>query len=164
MLIDPHYDMYDEDIHTILMSDWMHELSLERFPGWYRHDLGQNAQNFLINGKGNWTVRYVFLLLCVFLFNFVRIPLLGCNFPQDPNTNQTTNAPLAVFSVTKGKRYRFRIINSFSTVCLAELSFEGHSCTIIAQDGANVKPRVVNTLVSASGEINYRDTNLKDPS
>ncbi|KOC59409.1 Laccase-1 [Habropoda laboriosa] len=121
---DPHRDEYDDEL-IIFLSDWTHELSMERYPGWYRHDVGQTAKNILINGLGNWT---------------------------DPDTQQTTNGSLTVFTVQKGKRYRLRIINSFSTVCLAELSFENHTCGVIAQDGANVKMKTVSKLISAAGE------------
>jgi len=57
----PHYGLYDEDLpeHVITISDWMHELSLERFPGRYRSKPGQIPDNFLINGRGNWTVRKI---------------------------------------------------------------------------------------------------------
>jgi hypothetical protein len=56
--LNPHYNLYDEDNpeHVIIISDLMHELSLEHYPGRYRTNLGQAAQNFLINGRGNWTV------------------------------------------------------------------------------------------------------------
>ncbi|XP_076302099.1 uncharacterized protein LOC143220313 [Lasioglossum baleicum] len=122
---DPHSKLFDTDEVIIFLTDWMHELSIERFPGWYRHDIGQTAKNILINGLGNWT---------------------------DPDTKQTTNSGLTKFTVKKGLRHRIRMINSFSTVCLAELSIEKHRLTIIAQDGANVKPKVVDKIVSATGE------------
>ncbi|XP_076161492.1 uncharacterized protein LOC143143742 [Ptiloglossa arizonensis] len=123
--LEPHKDEYDEDSITIFLCDWMHQMSFRYFPGFYRHDLGQTAETILINGMGNWT---------------------------DPVTKQTTNADLATFEVEAGKRYRIRIINSFSTVCLAEYSVENHDCTIIAQDGANVKAKKVDVLISAAGE------------
>ena len=122
----PYRDMYDEDNHVIFLSDWLHEFSVERFPGRYRKNIGQTAQNFLINGRGNWT---------------------------DPdNPNDTTNGNLTEFVVTQNKRYRFRIINSFSTVCIAELSIQNHNMTIIAQDGGNVKPKDVDIIISTAGE------------
>ncbi|XP_031841015.1 uncharacterized protein LOC116430683 [Nomia melanderi] len=122
---DPHADLYDVDDTVIFLSDWMHHLSLERFPGFYRKDLGQAAQNILINGRGNWT---------------------------DPETKKTTNAKLTVFPVKPKLRYRIRIINSFSTVCPSELIIHEHRSTLIAQDGANVKPKVVDSLVLSTGE------------
>ena len=122
----PFYHLYDEDEHVIFLSDWLHEFSVERFPGRYRKNIGQTAQNFLINGRGNWT---------------------------DPdNPKDTTNGKLTEFVVTKNKRYRFRIINSFSTVCIAELSIQNHNMTLIAQDGANVKPKDVDIIITTAGE------------
>lgn len=118
---DPHLSLYDVDQHIIVLSDWMHELSLERFPGRYRHNLGQVADNILINGLGK-------------------------------SKEADLEAPLAKFTVTKGKRYRMRVINAFTTVCLAELTIDGHDISIIAQDGSNVKPRKVNSIVSTAGE------------
>ncbi|OAD52062.1 Laccase-4, partial [Eufriesea mexicana] len=123
--LDPHSKLFDTDQVVIFLTDWMHELSIERFPGWYRHDIGQTAKNILINGLGNWT---------------------------DPDTKQTTNGSLTQFTIEQGLRHRMRMINSFSTVCLAELSIEKHRLTIIAQDGANVQPKTVDKIVSATGE------------
>ncbi|XP_050578730.1 uncharacterized protein LOC126916710 [Bombus affinis] len=122
---DPHYQSYDIDEIIIFLSDWMHVLSLERYPGSYRRDPGQAAQNILINGLGNWT---------------------------DPVTGRTTNSPITEYTVRSGERHRIRMINSFSTVCLAELRIEGHQLVIIAQDGANVQPRTVDKIISSSGE------------
>lgn len=59
--LNPFYNLYDMDRpeHVIVISDWFHELSLERFPGRYRTNRGQIPVNFLINGRGNWTVRKI---------------------------------------------------------------------------------------------------------
>ncbi|XP_071856607.1 uncharacterized protein [Bombus fervidus] len=121
----PHRDLYDKDEIIIFLSDWMHELSLERYPGWVRHNPGQLPENILINGLGNYT---------------------------DPVTGQTTNGSLTEYTVKKGERHRIRLINSFSTVCVGELRIEGHKLVVIAQDGANVKPKTVDKIISSSGE------------
>ena len=71
---------------------------------------------------------------------------------QDPNTGFVTNTPLEVFTMTPGKRYRFRLINSFGTVCPAQFSVEGHVLTVIATDGEPVQPVNVNTIISFSGQ------------
>ncbi|XP_015605758.1 uncharacterized protein LOC107272784 [Cephus cinctus] len=124
---DPHYHLYDEDLptHVIVISDYMHELSLERYPGLMTRDIGQSADNFLINGKGKWF---------------------------DRNAKNITSTPYAVFDVQRGKRYRFRVINSFCTVCISQFSIEKHPMLFIAQDGESVSPRTVNVFTSASGE------------
>lgn len=63
-----------------------------------------------------------------------------------------TNTPLEVFTITPGRRYRFRLINSFGSVCPAQITFEGHALTVIATDGEAVHPVTVNTIISFSGK------------
>lgn len=72
--------------------------------------------------------------------------------PQDPNTGFMTNTPLEVFTITPGRRYRFRLINSFGSVCPSQITFEGHSLTVIATDGEAVEPATVDTIISFSGK------------
>lgn len=127
-LLNPFYNLYDIDRpeHVMVISDWFHELSLERFPGRYRKNRGQIPENFLINGRGNWT---------------------------DPSSGVSTNVALSMFIVEKGKRYRFRMINACSTVCLIEVKIEKHPVQIIATDGENVKPvQGIDAITMASGE------------
>ncbi|CAL7947013.1 unnamed protein product [Xylocopa violacea] len=122
---DPHRHLYDEDIHVIFINDWMHQLSFEFYPGYFGNLAvnGQAAQNILINGLGWWN-------------------------KSNPTTE--SNGDVSLFTVQKGKRYRMRMINSMSTVCIAELSIWGHRLNLIAQDGANVKPVLVDKIVSSS--------------
>lgn len=126
--LNPFNNLYDMDRpeHVIVISDWFHELSLERFPGRYRRNRGQIPENFLINGRGNWT---------------------------DSSSGVSTNVPLSMFMVEKGKKYRFRMINACSTVCLVEVRIEMHPVQIIATDGENVKPvEDINVITTATGE------------
>lgn len=55
--------LYDYDLsrHTVVINDWMHELASERIPG----SVGKQFQDpnaFLINGKGQYRVKFNFLL------------------------------------------------------------------------------------------------------
>lgn len=68
---DPHYQSYDKDYIIIFLSDWMHVLSLERYPGSYRRDPGQAPQNILINGLGNWTVNYMYIFTAKIFFYII---------------------------------------------------------------------------------------------
>ena len=124
---DPNSKLYDYDLttHVVLISDWMHEDAAERFPGRLAVNVGQDPETVLINGKGQF---------------------------RDPVTGFVTNTPLEVFTITPGRRYRFRLINAFATVCPAQITFQGHELTIIATDGEPVKPVNVNTIISFSGE------------
>ncbi|XP_025829791.1 laccase-5 isoform X2 [Agrilus planipennis] len=124
---DPNSHLYDYDLttHVIVLSDWMHEDAAERFPGRLAVNVGQDPESLLINGKGQF---------------------------RDPNTGFQTNTPLEVFTVTPGRRYRFRTITSLATVCPVQLTIEGHDLTLIATDGEPVHPVQVNTIISFSGE------------
>ncbi|EEB19131.1 L-ascorbate oxidase, putative [Pediculus humanus corporis] len=122
---DPNSHLYDYDLttHVMLLSDWLHEDALERFPGRLAVNQGQTPDTLLINGKGQF---------------------------RDPNTGYMTNTPLEVFTITPGRRYRFRMINSMASVCPVQLTIQGHSLILIATDGEPVHPVVVNTIISFS--------------
>lgn len=124
---DPNSHLYDFDLttHIVLLSDWLHEDAAERYPGRLAVNTGQDPESMLINGRGQF---------------------------RDPNTGFMTNTPLEIFTMTPGRRYRFRLINAFASVCPAQITFEGHSLTIIATDGEPVHPVQVNTIISFSGK------------
>lgn len=124
---DPNSHLYDYDLttHVMLLSDWLHEDAMERFPGRLAVNQGQDPDTLLINGKGQF---------------------------RDPNTGYMTNTPLEVFTITPGRRYRFRMINSMASVCPVQVTIQGHSLILIAADGEPVHPVVVNTVISFSGE------------
>ncbi|KAJ7607590.1 yellow laccase [Roridomyces roridus] len=61
------------------------------------------------------------------------------------------SSPLAVISVTHGKRYRFRLV---STSCDPNwvFSIDGHTFTIIEVDGVNTKPLTVDSIQIFAGQ------------
>ncbi|XP_037886891.1 oxidoreductase OpS5 [Glossina fuscipes] len=124
---DPNSHLYDFDLttHIMLISDWLHEDAAERYPGRLAVNTGQDPESLLINGKGQ---------------------------VRDPNTGFMTNTPLEIFTITPGRRYRFRMINAFASVCPAQVTIEGHNLMVIATDGEPVHPVEVNTIISFSGE------------
>ncbi|TEB22071.1 laccase 2 precursor [Coprinellus micaceus] len=60
-------------------------------------------------------------------------------------------APLAVIAVTRGRRYRFRLV---STSCDPNYTFsiDGHTMTIIEADGVNVQPLTVDSIQIFAGQ------------
>ena len=48
--------------------------------------------------------------------------------------------------------FRFRIISNAVMNCPIEVSVSGHSMTVIATDGADIKPRDAKILVVSGGE------------
>nr|CAI5857900.1 unnamed protein product [Callosobruchus analis] len=124
---DPNSYLYDFDdpTHVIMVNGWMHQHAVEKYPGLWTRNRGQEPVNLLINGRGQW---------------------------RNPQYGNVSDSPLEVFSVEPGYRYRFRMINAMSSPCGCVLKVEGHSMTVIATDGENVKPRRVDAISSYSGE------------
>nr|XP_046484960.1 uncharacterized protein LOC124220309 isoform X2 [Neodiprion pinetum] len=123
---DPNSHLYDYDTPPTVMviSDWLHREATEHYPG-LLDTPGQAAEAVLIHGRGQW---------------------------MNQTSNVTTTSPLAVYTVKQGKRYRFRMINAFCTVCPAELSFQNHDMTVIASDGEHLQPVSASVLTSYAGE------------
>jgi Multicopper oxidase len=115
---------YDYDLpqHIILATDWMHSFTDNFLPGIIRRSA--LTESILINGFG----RY-----------------------RDEN-HEYSNTPIPIFHVQKGKRFRFRLINSATNVCPYQFQIEKHNFTIIATELSNVEPLVVDTLHYLSGE------------
>ncbi|OAD62113.1 Laccase-5 [Eufriesea mexicana] len=123
---EPYAKLYDYDLanHVIIVNDWLREESTSRLPGRRAGETGRNADTFLINGKGGFI----------------------------DSDGETTNIPYDVITVDANKRYRFRFINSFCTVCSGQLTVEGHDLTVIAIDGQLIEPVTVDSIVSLAGE------------
>lgn len=83
-----------------------------------------NTHTILVNGKGSWPEADALKL----------------------------NVPLQVFTVKKGHRYRFRLINAGVDYCFYAISIENHNLTVIASDGVPFDLVVVESIVSKSGE------------
>lgn len=127
---DPHVDRYDYDLqeHVITVNDWINGTSIEKFAGHHHNDGDNKPRSILINGKG-------------VLVNIT-----------DTRDNQVYQTPRAVFSVEKGKRYRFRMINAGILYCPIEFSVDNHNLTVIATDGNNIEPYEVQSLIIMAGE------------
>ncbi|KAJ7275850.1 Cu-oxidase-domain-containing protein [Mycena rebaudengoi] len=59
--------------------------------------------------------------------------------------------PYAVSQVTKGKRYRFRIINASARSDFT-ISVDNHTMTVIAVDGVSTVPHTVNVIDALAGQ------------
>lgn len=95
-------------------------------------DVGKNkADNILINGRG-------------------RIDQDQTD--ANPDINESNNMPLATFVVTKGYRYRFRMVSPGFTLCPILMSIENHILTVIASDDGSDEPMEVNSLIIHPGE------------
>uniref|UniRef100_A0A8W7K8J2 Multicopper oxidase n=2 Tax=Anopheles albimanus TaxID=7167 RepID=A0A8W7K8J2_ANOAL len=119
----PLYD-YDLSEHHIIISDWTLDLVEKFVPGLQSSTVRMDS--ILINGRGR-------------------------HYDEEEHELQV-QAPLTVFRVKKGFRYRFRLISSGSQFCPFQLQIEQHRMQLISTDGGAVQPRMIDTLISTSGE------------
>ncbi|XP_058126511.1 uncharacterized protein LOC131281949 [Anopheles ziemanni] len=119
-------DLYDHDLseHHIVISDWTLDLVEKFVPGLQSSTVQMDS--ILINGRGR---HY-----------------------DDVEKELQIQAPLTVYRVKKGLRYRFRLISSGSQFCPFQLQIENHRMLLISTDGGAVKPKMIDTLISTSGE------------
>ncbi|XP_052228206.1 uncharacterized protein LOC127842632 [Dreissena polymorpha] len=127
--LEPHLGIYDFDLpeHTLIVNDWLNELSINRFA--HHHVAGgdNKPRSMLINGKG-------------------RLQ----NFTHEDNT--TIYTPVHVFTVSRGRRYRFRSISNGILNCPIQISIDNHTMTMIASDGNAFEPLEVETFNIFAGE------------
>ena len=107
--------IYDYDLpeHVIVVNDWMNNILISKYTA-FLHTYGDEMiDGILIYGKG----------IDVQLDTLTKKPRLDYETPR------------STFQVTKGKRYRFRMINSGVQYCPLHVSFDNHSLILIATDG-----------------------------
>lgn len=124
-----HKSLYDYDLqeHVITVTDWLNGTSIEKFAGHHHNDGDNKPRSILINGKG--------VLQDIY-----------------DDQNVAFKTPRAVFSVEKGMRYRFRIINAGILYCPIEVSVDKHNLTVVASDGNDVEPHEIESLIIMAGE------------
>ncbi|KAI5742977.1 hypothetical protein M8J77_013259 [Diaphorina citri] len=123
---DPLTRLYDFDLpsHVILLTDWLHTTTDTRLPGNRFANTGSLPDTILANGR----TQYFY-----------------------PNGTGTLT-PYSVFKVTRGKRYRFRIIGASCSICPLLIAFEKHRLLFIASDGTPVNPVTVDSITILPGE------------
>ncbi|CAK1547706.1 unnamed protein product [Leptosia nina] len=126
---EPHGPLYDYDRsdHVMLITDWVHDLSIGMFSD-HHHSSGDNKPpTLLVNGVGRFRV-----------FN--------------DTSAKTKYMKTARFNVEQGYKYRFRVINAEFLNCPIEMSVDGHNITIISSDGYDLVPITATSLVTYAGE------------
>jgi FtsP/CotA-like multicopper oxidase with cupredoxin domain len=68
-------------------------------------------------------------------------------------TEKGMKTPLAVYRVSQGKAYRFRLVGALCSQCPVRVKFEGHQMLVIATDGYAVKPILVDSVVLEAGSF-----------
>ena len=91
----------------------MNNILISKYTAFLHANGDEMIDGILINGKG----------IDVQLDTLTKKPRLDYETPR------------STFQVTKGKRYRFRMINSGVQYCPLHVSFDNHSLILIATDG-----------------------------
>ncbi len=127
-----HIGKYDYDLaeHVIVLNDWLHETSINKFAGHHHSDGDNKPNSMLINGKG------VFKKFII----------------TNNNSSIELQTPRERFYVEYGRKYRFRVINAGVLYCPIELSIDNHNLTVIASDGRSVELVEVSSFVIYAGE------------
>lgn len=125
---DPNRDTYDYDLseHVILMHDWLHITTEDKFV--FRHHSGGDdfPKSALVNGRGA--------------------------YQHAPKNSLPSLMPYSVFKVTPGNRYRLRLISNAILNCPFVVSVEDHPLTIISSDGNPLVPVNASSVVVYAGE------------
>uniref|UniRef100_A0A8D8ZWC7 Laccase-5 n=1 Tax=Cacopsylla melanoneura TaxID=428564 RepID=A0A8D8ZWC7_9HEMI len=130
---------YDLPSHAVIVTDWHHDMTDQKYPGFLHTNTGNFPESYLINGKNN----YVY-----------------------PN-GTSLNAPYAQFNVKRGSRYRFRLIGGSCLSCPYLLTVEKHKMLLIATDGTYCEPEEYDTITMLAGDrmdvvINAKEGNAGD--
>lgn len=123
---DPQKEHYDFDLneHVMVISEWSHGFAIQSI----LDSLPLPVESVLVNGK-------------------------GVHKDKSLDIESDIAAPLSVFSVTPGKRYRFRVAYAGGVKgCPITLAIEDHPLLLIALDGHPVVPKEINSLILGKGE------------
>lgn len=140
---DPNAYTYDYDLaeHVVVLNDWLDKLFITKL-SLNTHDSGDDLPtSILINGRGG----------DVSVTSQTHSGAKGHRHHHHehvtPNRQplfvhyqrtqhqRVNELPRAEFTVAKGRRYRFRMINAGIGFCPLEVSIDRHLLTIIALDG-----------------------------
>lgn len=122
-----HKDLYDIDEHIIQISDWTHELGIDKFLNHHYAGGDNKPPNILINGLGRFTI-------------------------NRNGNNISAIMPTAIFTVKQNTRYRFRLVNAEFLNCPIEISIDNHTMRVISSDGRDIEAVEAESLVSYAGE------------
>lgn len=71
-------------------------------------------------------------------------------------------SPLAIFTVNSNVTYRFRIVNAGSEMGL-DISIDNHSITLVAVDGSEISPLIVDSFIVQMGERTDFEVSMTQP-
>ncbi|XP_041347612.1 laccase-1-like [Gigantopelta aegis] len=137
--------------HIIVLQDWNHDMDPETAYLKMLHGMFDCEENAKKCSRISTTESVEGGQFSRFEFHSGLINGQG-RFYYDPTKPLLNNgAPLQVFTVDKGKTYRFRVISA-ATLYPFRLYIAQHNLTVVASDGHEIEPRVVQSIILQTGE------------
>ena len=135
-------NLYDYDLpdqHTLILQDWQRDASIDLFyiigtslnyweeplstnPPYTKYDVSRTIDGTGVGPQPFWSA---------------IINDKGRHYDENGNTN-IKHTSLNYFNCSQGKKYRFRLIGAQGLYAF-KFSIEGHSLTVIASDGLQIK-------------------------
>ncbi|XP_012940646.2 laccase-4 [Aplysia californica] len=128
--------------HILMLQDWNHDIDADLMH--MRMVYGNYENRTKLKSTGSLEGAH----FSMFPFDAGLINGRGRFYFED---GSNTGAPLTRFSVKKGNSYRFRIIGSGSLYPF-RVSIDNHPLTIVASDGFELEPMVVESIILNPGE------------
>ena len=149
-------NIYDEDLpdqHTLILMDWYGQPFLSEYLNydflqfWFKESQVNDPPYVMYNATMATDLSFIEIVP----FWSAIINDKGRHFDENGDTNITPQS-LNYFNVTRGSRYRFRLIGAQESSPF-RFSVEGHKLTVIASDGSPIKPiENVNYVIINGGE------------
>lgn len=127
---DIHGALYDFDLpsHTMVVLDWTHKTSLEKFMHHHHSDGSNKPDSLLVNGLGYFESKNGTNSIPAARFRVQQVYIYHAFYI------------FIVINQVKGFRYRFRVISAEFLNCPIEISIDNHTLTMIASDGNDFQP------------------------
>lgn len=122
---DPHFKEYDVDDpnHVIVINEWSHGFAIQQL---LEPNSGTSSASLLINGRSQ---------------------------PKQLDGSEQLDSPPSTFTVSPGKRYRFRVAYvGGGRACPIIVRVGSHILRVISLDGNPITPREVTSVTMAAGE------------
>ncbi|XP_033744890.1 laccase-1-like [Pecten maximus] len=131
------------DEHILTIQDWNHDIDSDMA------QMKMTYGNFRNGSRVNNTKSVEGASFSMFHMQSGLINGRGRYY--DERSGNHNGAPLYIFNVTPGKRYRFRMIGT-GVLYPWRLSIDNHMLTVIASDGMDIEPVTVQSIIINPGE------------
>lgn len=143
LIVKPRGESSSVKEHILTIQDFNHDWGIDMDINKMQQGWFDNRQPYKISQSPG-GVFLTFLYVTSGLIN-------GRGRYHDPNSNKHNEAPLTVFEVEQGQRYRFRVIGA-GTGFPFRVSIDNHKFTVIASDGYELKPVQAESFIIYPGE------------